>query len=569
VELRPAVLRAAVMVVLGGCGTSSRPSHAIVADAGADGTILGEIDAASDAPDASADLADADLADADAGHEDSNTGVRDTGIDVTPPAVGASVLTFHNHVSRDGYFQDRLVTTAGASSVSYDPSFRPTFSDNLWTSPLYVENGVGGNGTYYLATAGDNVYAFGEADGALLWTKSFGSPASRSYSNGCGNVQPIGITGTPAIDLATRLMVFDAVIGDRTAENDIAAHIIYGASIDDGTTKWSVDVSTLTASTGLAFSPQVQNQRAAVLILNGSAYLAYGGHAGDCGDYRGWVVRVSLAGTGATAWATQVAGAGIWGATGPSSDGESVFVTTGNSKGDAATWQGSEGLLRLDPSPSFSGSTLDYFALNDWSAADHGDLDLGSTAPLIVDAPSVTPSTLVLAEGKDGWSYLVDRTNLGAVSSAANTANVGAIHATSGSLGAAWGTVAGTTYVVTVGEGVSCPGGTSGDLVTMKLEDAFPQKMSVVWCAGPGFGDGIPIITSSDGTNDGLVWAFGAQGDNRLHAFDIATGAVVGVSGAPPLAAGALVRHFTTPLEVHGRIVVGADEGLFAFKMGP
>jgi outer membrane protein assembly factor BamB len=563
-ELCPVALPAAIVLVLGGCGTSGRPSHAML-DGGADGTIPG------DRTDASADSADAGLASADATYEASDTGLGDTGVDVTqaPPAVGGSVLTFHNHVNRDGYFKDPLVTVTGASSVSYDPSFHATFSDNLWASPLYVENGVGGNGTFYLATAGNNVYAFGEADGTLLWAKSFGTPASQSYSNGCGNVQPIGITGTPAIDLATRLMVFDAVSGDQTAENDIKTHIIYGVSIDDGATKWSVDVSTLTDSTGLAFSPQVQNQRAAVLIVNGSAYLAYGGHSGDCGNYHGWVVRVSLAGTGATAWATQTVGAGIWGAAGPSSDGESVFVTTGNAKSNVATWQGSEGILLLDPSPSFSGNTQDYFTLNNWSAADQGDRDLGSTAPLVIDSPSVTPSALVLAQGKDGWSYLVNRKNLGGVSSAPDTANVGAIHTTGGSLGAAWGTVAGTTYVVIVGEGVSCPGGTSGELVGMKLDDAFPQKMSVVWCAGPGFGYGVPIISSSDGTNDGLVWAFGAEGDNRLHAFDLATGAAVGVSGAPPLAAGALVRHYSTPLEVHGRVVVGADEGLFAFKMGP
>ena len=69
-----------------------------------------------------------------------------------------------------------------------------------------------------------------------------------------------------------------------------------------------------------------------MLILNGVAYVAYGGNDGDCGAYHGWVVGVPLGGTGAQAWATTVDGAGIWGAGGPSSDGESIFVTTGNGK---------------------------------------------------------------------------------------------------------------------------------------------------------------------------------------------------------------------------------------------
>ena len=480
------------------------------------------------------------------------------------PVVGASVLEYHSHHNRDGYFQDPLLTAGAAGKVAYDATFQATFTDNVWTSPLYVENGVGGKGTFYVGSAGNDVYAFDETAGAAAWPmKNFGKAASASYAKnqgGCGNVQPIGITGTPAIDLATRLMVFNAVTGDGTTGNYIKTHTIYGMSIDDGSMKWSVDVSTLKDSTGLAFAPPAQNQRSAVLIVNGVAYVVYGGHGGDCGTYHGWVVGVPLTGTGATAWATQVKGAGIWSPGGAASDGESIFVTTGNGIGGSnTTWQESEGIFRFGPGPTYTGNAADYFAPFNWAALDGADLDLSGSGPLVIDAPAMSPPSLVLGQGKDGWLYLVKRTDLGGVSAAQGTANVGALHVSNGEIsnGSAWATVGGTTYVVVRPNGneggVGCPNGTTGDLVAVKLDPTAAHKMSVAWCAASG-GIGSPIITSSDGTSDGLVWVFGAEGDNKLHAFHLADGTVAGTSGVLPLKTGAAVRHFSTLAEVKGRI---------------
>ncbi len=502
---------------------------------------------------------------------------------VVSPPVGASVLMYHDHINRDGYFQDPLL--AGATSVALDPTFSATFPDNVWTTPLYVDSGVGGNGTYYIATESNHVYAFDET-GAPSWPApaSFGIAAAGAgslypQSGLCGNIAPLGITGTPAIDLASRLMVFDAVSGDGSASNYIATHTIYGMSIDDGSTRWSVDVSTLTAPTGLTFSPQVQNQRSAVLIVNGVAYVGYGAHLRDCADFHGWLVGVPLSGTGAQAWATQTQGGGIWGVGGPSSDGTSIYVTTGNGIGQpgscnamppeaGAPWADSEALLRFGAGPTFSGQTADYFALANWFAEDCADTDLGGAGPLVIDDPAMSPPTLLLAEGKDGFLYLLDRGDLGGVAAAPYTAGVGSIQASTDEIidASAWATIAGTTYVVLRPHdpgpsGVGCPAGTSGDLVGVKLDPAAPQKMTVAWCADSG-GHGSPIITSSDGTNDGLVWTFGAQGDDELHAFHIADGSVAFTS-AP--VAGANVQSFSTLAEVKGRLFVAGNGALYAF----
>jgi outer membrane protein assembly factor BamB len=481
-----------------------------------------------------------------------------------PGAGGASVLQFHNHANRDGLFIDSALTEAAVATMHLDKTFAGTIGGNVYASPLYVENGVGGKGTFYIATEDNNVYALDEATGAAQWTTGPAAlgAAARNTGAGCGNIGPIGVTGTPAVDLGTRLLVFDSAKAD--AAGGIATHTIWALSIDDGSVKWSVDVSTLTAN-GVTFSPQPQNERGAALIVGGIAYVVFGGHYGDCGNYRGWVVGVPLTGSGAKAWATQVKGAGIWGPGGAASDGQSIFVTTGNGFGSSATWAESEGVFRLDPGPSYAGTPADYFAPSDWKTLDNGDVDISGSGPLVIDAPSMNPSALVLAQGKDGNLYLLDRTNLGGV----GTASVGTLQVLSGEItnAGAWATIGGATYVVVRpnggGSGMGCPNGTAGDLVGVKLDPTAAQKMTVAWCVDAQ-GEGSPSITSSDGTHDAMVWTAGAEGSSRLHSWDLLTGNPVFKGGA---AADAIpnVRRFTTPIAAHGRVFVGGDNRLYAF----
>jgi outer membrane protein assembly factor BamB len=486
----------------------------------------------------------------------------------------ASVTLFHNHVNRDGSFVDPTITKAKAGTFHLDTTFAGALAiggkpgGNVYASPLYVESGVAGKGTFYVVTENANVFALDESTGTVVWSKNVATPAQNSGA-GCGNVSPIGITGTPAIDLGTRLMVFDSVSAD--GQGNVATHTIYGLSLDDGSTKWSVDVSTLSYM-GTQFSPQPQQQRGAVLLLNGVAYVVYGGLWGDCGSYYGWVVGVPLSGMGAKAWATKVNGAGIWGVGGAASDGQSIYVTTGNGiRGSAVTWAESEGLFRLDPGPSFTGQTADYFAPYDWASLDAQDLDLSGSGPLVIDAPALTPSALVMAQGKDGYLYLLDRSNLGGIATMNQLAPIGALRVESGEIsnGGAWATVGGTTYVVVRpngGEaGMGCPGGQQGDLVAVKLDPTQPQKMAVVWCAN-SHGIGSPSITTTDGSSDALVWVHGADGGGtgQLYAFDLATGAPVFAGGTSSDVA-PNVRRFTTPVPVHGRIFVAGDNQLYAF----
>jgi outer membrane protein assembly factor BamB len=477
-----------------------------------------------------------------------------------PPA--SSVLQFHNHVNRDGFFVDSAITKMALTTLHKDATFDGTITGNVFATPLYVANGPGQKGAFYVATESNDVYALDEATGKPVWHRTLGTPVPGS-SLACGNINPLGVTGTPAIDLGTRTIVMDAAIAGM---GGAMTHSAFGLSIDDGSVRWSLDLSTVKDPMGNAFgATKTQNQRSAVLVVGSKAYLAFGGHFGDCGVYHGWVIGVPLDGNPANvrAWRSQVQGAAIWGPGGPASDGMSVFVTTGNGFSMSATHAENEGLLRLGLDLSFTNTNPDFFAPANWMALDNADLDLGSSGPLLIDAPSIMPSALAVAAGKDGKLYLLDRNNLGGV----GAATLGTAVMSSGSFiqAGAWANLAGSTFVVVRGgaAGVSCPMGTTGNLIAVRLDPAAPNRMSTVWCAD-SLGTGSPIITTSDGKNDGLVWSAGAEGSNALHARDLQTGNLLfsggGASDAIPN-----VRRNSSAIAANGRIVVAGDGHLYAF----
>jgi hypothetical protein len=61
------------------------------------------------------------------------------------------------------------------------------------------------------------------------------------------------------------------------------------------------------------FMPRDQNQRGALAILGGTLYVPFGGHFGDCRQYHGFVVGISLSEPRTVrSWATRGRGGGIW-----------------------------------------------------------------------------------------------------------------------------------------------------------------------------------------------------------------------------------------------------------------
>jgi 3-oxoacid CoA-transferase B subunit len=103
----------------------------------------------------------------------------------------------------------------------------------------------------------------------------------------------------------------------------------------------------------------------------------------------------------------------------------------------------------------------------------------------------------------------------------------------------------------------------SGNNITaLNVAAGGASPMSFAWCAGLN-GGGAPIVTTTDGKANAIVWTVGAEGDNALHGFSVADGKTV-FSGAGTAMSG--LHHFQTILATRDRFYVAGDNNVYAFK---
>jgi len=463
-----------------------------------------------------------------------------------------NVTEHHNHDSRDGLYLERAFTLTNAAALRRDPNFTGAIVGDVYAQPLYIEGGPGGKAMIIAVTESNNVYALDAANGSIIWQKNVGVPVPLSKML-CGNINSLGITGTPVVDLPSRTLFFDAMT--TPDHGTTKQHLIYALNIDTGNTNagWPVNVNARDKSGAIVFDSTYQNDRSALVIISNILYVPYGGLYGDCGTYHGWLVGVPLNNpTNVMAWATPANGGGSWGVGGVASDGAAPFIATGNTFG-ASTWGGGEAIVRFQAGPVFSGRTNDFWAPANWNNLDGGDLDLGGSGPLLVDVPGATPSQLVVALGKDGNAYLLNRTNLGGISPPVAQAHV----ASSSIIQAA------ATYRTTQGTYVVFRNGSQ--LSAFRITASNPPAITNVWTANQN-GRGSPFVTSTDGTNNVIVWGLGSEGDQRLHGFNGDTGAAIfNGGGTNELMVGA--RGLNTAIAAHGRIYMANSSQVYAFTV--
>ena len=484
-----------------------------------------------------------------------------------------SVLQYHNTAARDGVYVDAKLTQTAAATLHIDSTFTtPTITGRIYAQPLYLAGATGKPDAVIVATEANQVYAFNASSGAQLWNKSFGTAVSTGLP--CGNIatggNTLGITGTPVIDSATRTLYFDAMTADATVT---AKHQVHAVDADTGAerTGWPVDMNATAKSGTTTFNSLVQNQRAALTLLGGKLIVPFGGHVGDCQGYHGWLVGISTTdATQVSAWATRAIAGGVWGVSGPASDGTSVFFATGNSKAMASdgpntsptTWGDGETVYKFGSALTLPAdtATTDFFVPSNWAALDKADQDVGGTAPVLFDVAGATPSKLSLALGKDGNAYLLNRENLGGRDATA----LSTLKVTTGAIinAAVAYTTPTASYVVfkNSAKASGCPTGQSGGLSAIKIAKASPPTLSVAWCGGPAT-NGSPAMsmTSSAGANP-VVWVVGS--DNKLYGVDGDTGASVFAGGATALPA---VQSIQTPIIVNGRVFVASNSAVTAY----
>ena len=479
---------------------------------------------------------------------------------VVRPGTAQSVPTYHGRADRSGNFVVPSLTWERARTLRLDAGFAPRFAGHLYAQPLYWKPPGQNAGALVVASESNTVAAIDAASGATLWSRTLGEAVPLSAFP-CGNIDPLGVTGTPVIDEATGTLYVAAMVRDPAGPR----HRLFALSLADGSVlpDWPIDVADALRTAGGRFDSRVQNQRGALLILDGTLYVPYGGFFGDCGDYRGWVVGVRLnQPRQVAAWRTRVRGGGIWAPGGLSSDGQSIYAATGNTIG-TAEWRDGEAVLRLAPDLRHSEAAGDYFAPADWRALDARDADLGGSNPLPLDLPRADGGSqaVVLALGKDERAYLIDRRHLGGVGSALRAEHVSAYPIRTAPAAFPGGEA---MYVAFEGAATRCRGWLNRNGVTvLRLRAGTSPAIETAWCA-PLSGAGSPIVTTTDGHSEPVVWILGAEGDNRLHGFRGDTGAQL--FAGPPLAG---LRHFQTLIAADGRLYVGADERLYAFAPAP
>ena len=78
-------------------------------------------------------------------------------------------------------------------------------------------------------------------------------------------------------------------------------------------------------------------------------------------------------------------------------------------------------------------------------------------------------------------------------------------------------------------------------------------------------GRGSPIVTTTDGRSNSIVWIVGAEGDNRLRGYRGDTGQPIFTGGGLAEAMSGL-RHFQTLIAAGDRLYVAADGRVYAFE---
>jgi hypothetical protein len=481
----------------------------------------------------------------------------------TAPAI--NVYQYHNHDSRDGLFIDPAFTLNVATNLKRDLTFDGTVSGNIYAQPLYIEGGPSGKAMIIAVTESNIVYALDAANGTVLWHTFVGTNVPMS-ALGCGDIDPLGITGTPIVDLPSRNLFFDAMT--TTNGGVLAQHRIFSLNVDTGMTNagWPVELNSITNANGIAFTSKIQNQRGALAIVGTNLYVPYGGHYGNCGLYHGWLVNVPLCNpSGATAWATAATWGGVWAVGGVASDGVDPFIATGNTYTGGSGWGGGEAIIRLQSGPLSTNCILDYWTPANWLALDNVGADIGSSGPLLVDVPGATPPNLVVALGEDGNAYLLNRTNLGGINPYTVTQHVAFSPIIQAA--ASYRTTSNGTFVVYRGNPIVCSNSVlhSADLGAFWISPSNPPAISTAWC-GYENGRGSPFVTSTDGTHNVIVWAVGAEGDQRLHGFDGNTGTVL-YNGGGSNELMTATRRFSTGIVARGRIFVAADNKVYAFTL--
>jgi outer membrane protein assembly factor BamB len=459
------------------------------------------------------------------------------GIAVTVAALGAAWTTqaaaaipawttYRHDAARTGIDPD------STSPVTPSQSWQtPSLDGEVYGEPLVY-------GAYvYVATENDSIYKLDAATGAVVWSKHVATPEPSSLAP-CGDISPsIGITGTPVIDpVAGRIYAVGAVLASGAVHHELfALDLGSGAKI----AAYPVTVDPPFPAGGAAVN---QLQRPGLALANGRVLIGYGGNAGDCKTYWGWIVSAPTDGTPPPPPFQVDPGSdrgAIWaGGNAPVVDSAGdVFVSTGNGTGTSSPDYG-DSVVKLNPLAL--ATPIDWWAPPNWQSLDSFDADLGSSMPTLL------PGGFVFQSGKDGNGYVLNGADLGHVSPPVGEASGFCSGVSLG--GSVYEPSTSTIYA-------ACAGGLRALLFSA---GSPPSAVAKPGFAAPSSATGPPMIAG------GLVWVTSYL-SGTLYGLDPATGAVKSHFSIPEH--GPPVNHFSIPSAGGGRLFVASGDQVTAYTI--
>jgi outer membrane protein assembly factor BamB len=376
----------------------------------------------------------------------------------------------------------------------------------VYASPLVV------GGQVIVATENDSVYGL-DRSGRELWHQHLGEPATGDELP-CGNIDPLGITGTP---IAADGVVYLAAEYGRPPRHELVAIDLASHAV-----KWrrSLDLA--------GVETKAMQERGALAITGGRVWVPFGGLNGDCGGYKGRVVGYRLDGTGDPISYTvpTTREAGIWTPPGPSvaANGD-LFVSVGNGEsGPGDPYDHSDSVLRLNPQAKL----VDSFSPSTWPTDNAADLDLGSQGPALVG------TKWVVIAGKSGAAYVLRQGDLGGIGGEVSQRDL------CRSFGGT--AVEGDTVYLPCTDGVRA------------VQVGSTGQLQPRWQADSEIA-GSPVVAG------GRVWAV-AQDEHTLHALDPATG-----KSRAEVQVGAVSR-FATPAISDDLVLVPTLSGVVYVRTG-
>jgi hypothetical protein len=568
----------AVTIVCAACGS---PAGNDVTDASTSSGDAAEGGAVGPGPDGSSGCDGCSGSSSGGGDSGSGSG-GDAGSDAGGSAPTTSVLTYHNDNGRTGqYVLEKTLTPSNVNSTMFGKKFAQPVDSYVYAQPLFVPGLTIGGQTHdvvFVVTENNSVYAFdANASGPVLWHTNVGTALSCSDLDDCGDLVPgAGITGTPVIDPGTQTMYLVALTKDSSGSH----HSLHAIDLTTGAEKFGgpVPVSPTAAGTGanstngtVQFDPKTHYQRCALLLAGGVVYVGIGSNAESDSDNHGWIVGYGASNLMPTMtfcaspddnWSSLWQSGG-----GLSSDSAGyVYGETANGTFDVNVGGTDYGdsALKLDS----TGKVVDYFTPFNQAALSSGDIDFGSANPVVLPDQSGAVAHELLASGKPGILYLINRDDMGHYQSGSDSQIVQSVSAFPNTSGITSGIFMspvvwnGNVYVAGIGDSLAAYTLGAGKLSTSPTSQTSAQFQ---W---PG---GATASVSSNGATAGIVWLLdGSAG--VLYAYD-ATNLATELYDTTQAAGGRDTPgqpvKFAVPTVANGHVYVGTQTELDVYGLLP